>query len=574
MSAPSPSDARNPLEGQRIAALVVGVFGALGLGRALALRWTCDDAFISFRYAQNLVDGLGLVYNAGEHVEGYTNLLWTLAIAAGLSAGLDPLAVAAWLGIACYAGLTWTLWGASLRRAREHGLVLLPLAAGAVLVSDDFHEWATGGLETMLFTWLAAASLLRSRQAAQSPRAALAAGALLSLLLLTRPDGLLFVGAAALGLWALPPGGDARAARAAIRPLLALPVTTLTLLVVWKLAYYGELLPTAFHSKSVLRPWYEQGLVYIGLYAAKNWYLAPAVAAAAWLRASRRGDALSDVDRDGLVLAGSAALFLLYLAHVGGDFMFARRVLPAVPLLLLAVEGELARLSARSARSLAFACVVAAALPYPVLGQRALVRGIADERRFYHESALLARKLQGQVVGDALTGTQARVMYEGGMCAFGYWSGLPWLAEMSGLTHYSLAKLPLETRGRPGHEKHATEDWLRERGVHFVMSQRFPPIPRGDGNEPLDALYFGEIAVARIVHYDDAVMDRLRAERGVRFAPIERVVEQRQREIERADRAEAERLYAWLDAFYFSGNGERAAEWKRSLRALIDAKPR
>jgi hypothetical protein len=60
----------------------------------------------------------------------------------------------------------------------------------------------------------------------------------------------------------------------------------------------------------------------------------------------------------------------------------------------------------------------------------------------------------------------------------------------------------------------------------------------------------------------------------VRFTPIERVIEQRRREIERADRAEAERLYAWLDDFYFSGNGERAAEWKRSLRELVDAKPR
>jgi hypothetical protein len=213
-------------------------------------------------------------------------------------------------------------------------------------------------------------------------------------------------------------------------------------------------------------------------------------------------------------------------------------------------------------------------LPYPVLGQRALVRGIADERRFYHDSALVARRLQGQVVGDALLGSGARVMYEGGMCAFGYWSGLPWLAEMSGLTHYSLSKLPLAERGRPGHEKQATEAWLHDHHVLFVISQRFPPIPRSDANPPLDALYFGEIAAARIVRYDEAVMERLRATRGVRFTPIERVIEQRRREIERADRAEAERLYAWLDAYYLSGAGERGAAEAASLRALIDAKPR
>jgi hypothetical protein len=573
MSAPSRSDATRPIEGLRAAALLVLALAGVGIGRAIWLRWTCDDAFISFRYAQNLIDGLGLVYNAGERVEGYTNLLWTLAVAAGMAAGWDPLAVASWLGIACYAGLAWTLWRASLRRARAHGLACVPLAACVVLVSDDFHEWATGGLETMLFTWLATAALLGSRAAAESRQKALSAGALCSLLLLTRPDGLLFVGAAGLCLWALPPAGDERAARRAVRELAALPVATLVLLVTWKLAYYGELLPTAFHSKSVLRPWYAQGLIYIGLYLTKNWYLPLALGAAIGLRVSRRGAGLSDVDRDGLAFAFAALLFLLYLTHVGGDFMFARRVLPAVPLLLLAIEGEIATLAATRARAIALACVAAAALPYPVLGQRALVRGIADERRFYHESALTARRLQGQVVGDALSGTGARVMYEGGMCAFGYWSGLPWLAEMSGLTHYSLAKLPLAERGRPGHEKRATDAWLRERGVNFVISQRFPPIP-STPSPPLDALYFGEIAVARIARYDDAVMDRLRGARGVRFVPIERVIEQRRREIERADRAEAERLYAWLDDFYLSGNGERGAATARELRALIAAKPR
>ncbi len=64
------------------------------LGALLALSYgtaTQDDAFISLRYAQNLVDGHGLVYNPGEYVEGYTNLSWTLLLAGLLAAGLDPV---------------------------------------------------------------------------------------------------------------------------------------------------------------------------------------------------------------------------------------------------------------------------------------------------------------------------------------------------------------------------------------------------------------------------------------------------------------------------------------------------
>jgi hypothetical protein len=35
-----------------------------------------DDAMISMRYAYNLAHGLGLVWNPGEYVEGFTNPLW------------------------------------------------------------------------------------------------------------------------------------------------------------------------------------------------------------------------------------------------------------------------------------------------------------------------------------------------------------------------------------------------------------------------------------------------------------------------------------------------------------------
>jgi arabinofuranosyltransferase len=54
-----------------------------------------EDAFISFRYAQNLLAGGGLVFNPdGQRVEGITNLLWTFS-----GAGLPTVYVT--LGLAC-----------------------------------------------------------------------------------------------------------------------------------------------------------------------------------------------------------------------------------------------------------------------------------------------------------------------------------------------------------------------------------------------------------------------------------------------------------------------------------------
>src|SRR5215470_15559653 len=48
-----------------------------------------DDAMVSMRYARNLAEGLGLVWNPGERVEGYTDLLWTLWMAAIHATGVS-----------------------------------------------------------------------------------------------------------------------------------------------------------------------------------------------------------------------------------------------------------------------------------------------------------------------------------------------------------------------------------------------------------------------------------------------------------------------------------------------------
>ena len=43
----------------------------------------CDDAFISFRYSENLANGLGLIYNYNENppIEGYSNFIWVILAA-------------------------------------------------------------------------------------------------------------------------------------------------------------------------------------------------------------------------------------------------------------------------------------------------------------------------------------------------------------------------------------------------------------------------------------------------------------------------------------------------------------
>lgn len=51
-----------------------------------------DDEMISMRFAWNFVHGYGLVWNPGEHVEGYTNPAWTMVMAGALAAFGDRFA--------------------------------------------------------------------------------------------------------------------------------------------------------------------------------------------------------------------------------------------------------------------------------------------------------------------------------------------------------------------------------------------------------------------------------------------------------------------------------------------------
>ena len=73
-----------------LAAIAIVVFGA-----ALRQTWpyTVDDAFIWFRYAQNLAAGHGITFNPeGPRAEGYTGFLWlwVMAVPHGLRSGPTP----------------------------------------------------------------------------------------------------------------------------------------------------------------------------------------------------------------------------------------------------------------------------------------------------------------------------------------------------------------------------------------------------------------------------------------------------------------------------------------------------
>ncbi|RME21481.1 MAG: hypothetical protein D6798_18055, partial [Deltaproteobacteria bacterium] len=108
--------------------------------------WTLDDAYITFRYADNLVAGHGIVFNPGERVEGYTNFLWLLLLAVGRSLGLAPELFSKVLG-ALLDVASLTMIGFAHRLVPGLSRRTAMLAALLLGTCGVFSKWSMSGME-------------------------------------------------------------------------------------------------------------------------------------------------------------------------------------------------------------------------------------------------------------------------------------------------------------------------------------------------------------------------------------------------------------------------------------------
>jgi arabinofuranosyltransferase len=326
-------------------------------------RCVQEDAFISFRYARNLVTGHGLVYNPGQRVEGYTNFLWTLYLAGGLKLGLDPVPLSRFTGLLASLALVVVVFRLGRSRDAPRRISGGLLAAVLVVATPGVAGEAVQGLETIPFALLVtggvglAAEAWR-REVAGGPGAAcrhFAAGGLLALAALTRPEGLGVFGLALLGgaVWRL---------RQRLGPLSRAGVGSVLLFLLvygsywlWRFTYYGYPFPNTFYAKTGGGIWQAlRGLNYLGhfllLHPAitllSGWALVGGLrergAAALRPATGAPGGATSSPFQ---ALAGAVVVgYLLYVVAVGGDFKKTSRfILPVLPLWALLLDDVVSR---------------------------------------------------------------------------------------------------------------------------------------------------------------------------------------------------------------------------------------
>lgn len=197
--------------------------------------WTVDDAYITLRYAHNLVEHGVLGWNVGEPpVEGYTGILWPLLAAAAMVLRLDPLLVLKSIS------LISTVWVLLFSNAILWQLRIdLPqrrLALALLAVGPWWAVHAQSGLETSLFTALLLLSIYAwLRNARTTPLWCLLAA-------LCRPEGVL------LGLLLPATNPDQfNDHESSWLVYFVLPGAAYMFL---RIGYYGDLLPNTFYAKS------------------------------------------------------------------------------------------------------------------------------------------------------------------------------------------------------------------------------------------------------------------------------------------------------------------------------------
>ena len=152
-----------------------------------------DDAYITFRYATRLANGLGLTFNPGEHVEGFSNPLWTLLIAGFVRLfHFDAPLIAHILGLLFSIGTILRIWllFCNNPKAPYFGLANFTICMAIILSNPGFHIYATAGLEGPLLMFLITSGVVFSLKHKKSTL--ILAAIIFSLIGITRPEGLLY----------------------------------------------------------------------------------------------------------------------------------------------------------------------------------------------------------------------------------------------------------------------------------------------------------------------------------------------------------------------------------------------
>ena len=394
-------------------------------------------------------------------------------------------------------------------------------------------------------------------------RSAAIGGGVFALAAMTRPEGPLLAALALAHLLAFGcPRWRSAGAFAAAFLSLWVPYTA------WRVSYFGDFFPNTYYAKSAALSWWAQGWIYFRVYAQKYWALYLAIPA--WIAARLRAnsaDRRADPAPEHLQGASLALAFLffhtLYVIRIGGDFMFARMLLPVAPFVLVLLDQALPAFT--GGRTLVAAGITAALAagvlltPNPVSGTD-MVSGIANEPNFYTPERTASSRAHGEAMRPYIEGLPVRMVFMGGDARAVYYSRVETAIEgATGLTDRAIAHQPLPARARVGHEKTASIDYLlHRRKVNLLYSRggmralnlgtRIPDVPIAFGSH-----------VAQLVRWEPELVREFVA-RGAQVGDFPAHLDEYFKILPLPPDSEMAQDYRKLKTFYFEPARDRTRE--------------
>ena len=315
-------------------------------------KFVQDDAFISFRYIQNFVDGHGLVFNIGERVEGYTNLLWVLILSVFAFMKMNLQTVSQFLSIV-FGVLTLVVTyfiselinvsppSAAIKKTKtelkNNDVIYFDLIPSVLLVfTASFIFWAVSGMETTMFISFCLLGIYFYIKSKNSGFIDYRFSVFIFLATLTRPEGIYFFGLILIHYLFFTfkeKKSDAFKILFSKDNLITYSVYVVPVILYFiiRYSYYGYLFPNTYYAKTGFSSAYlNSGIEYFTKFLTS--YLIYGVVLVLPLYLFKNKDTIFEVS----LLYFLSICFILYVISVGGDVLKQGRFfLPVLPLIYI-----------------------------------------------------------------------------------------------------------------------------------------------------------------------------------------------------------------------------------------------
>ncbi len=270
------------------------------------LSFIQDDAYISYRYIANFLNGDGLVYNIGERIEGFTNFGWVVYLTLWGALGLDYIFISQITGFLFGAGII-VLTYLIAQTVFDKNELLSGISLLLVAFNLSLAHWSPAGLETAAFAFFAMLSVYLFIKRSW--------WLIFSILMVVwiRPDGVIIAGLLILIETILTKRVPKfTISCSAVALVLSLPF------VAFKYFYYGSIIPNPFYAKTALNmSQLQNGIEYTVTYLKDYVFYG-----AGFLIPLLFYKQLSQAAR---VIWWTSLLFTLYVVFIGGDVLKVHR---------------------------------------------------------------------------------------------------------------------------------------------------------------------------------------------------------------------------------------------------------